>query len=505
MPTTVIRDCGWIVAWDGTRHVYHSGGDVAFADGALLQVGGRFDGEAEMVIDGRDRLVMPGLVDLHSHPSTEPAYRGIREEHGAPDMFQTGLYERSCACAADPEGQLATAEVAYCEVLLSGATTHADLSRPYPGWIGLMASSGLRGFVAPWFASAGWHMQSRTVLGFDWDEAAGRRQFEAALDLVEQARSHESGRLSGIVFPAQIETCTPELLREANAAAQERGLPIKTHIAQSVTEVLEILTRHGKTPVQYAAELGLLHPGMTFAHCIFIDDHSWLHLRSRRDLALLAESGVHVAHCPLPFARYGAVLEDFGRYRRAGVNVGIGTDTTPHNMIEELRWALNLCKTSTGDVHGTCLGDVFHAGTVGGALALGRDDIGRLAPGCRADLVLVDLQHPGMVPARDPLRRPGVPRGGPRRARGLCRRAEGRQRRPGRHAESRGRAGATDRSPGADGPEHGKPRLQGPQRRRDRAADAPGCADRAGPRHRPSAGGQARRRGGRAREPRLGA
>ena len=241
-------------------------------------------------------------------------------------------------------------------------------------------------------------------MAFDWDEAAGKREFADALALIEEARAHPSGRLGGVVFPAQIETCTPALLRDANAAALERGLPITTHIAQSVTEVLEIMARHGVTPVQYAADLGLLHPAMTLAHCIFIDDHSWLHLRSRRDLALVAGGGASVAHCPLPFARYGAVLEDFGRYRRAGVNVGIGTDTTPQNMIEEMRWALTLCKTGTGDVDGTSLVDVFHAATVGGARALLRDDIGRLAPGCRADLVLVDLQQPWMAPVRDPLR-----------------------------------------------------------------------------------------------------
>lgn len=132
MATTVIRDCGWIVAWDGDQHVYRCGGDVAFAGSRLLHVGGAYRGPAATVMDGRNRMVMPGLVDLHSHPSTEPAYRGIREEHGSRAMFMTGLYERSCAFRSDPEGQLAAAEVAYCEVMLSGATTLSDLSRPYP-------------------------------------------------------------------------------------------------------------------------------------------------------------------------------------------------------------------------------------------------------------------------------------------------------------------------------------------------------------------------------------
>jgi len=96
--------------------------------------------------------------------------------------------------------------------------------------------------------------------------------------------------------------------------------------------------------------------------------------------------------------------EDFGRYRRAGVNIGFGTDVAPHNLIEEMRLAAILARVSAEDINTTSTGELFLAATVGGASALGRDDIGRLAPGMKADLVLVDLTNPFMMPARDPLR-----------------------------------------------------------------------------------------------------
>ena len=118
----------------------------------------------------------------------------------------------------------------------------------------------------------------------------------------------------------------------------------------------------------------------------------------------MAESGTAVAHCPTPFARYGHVLEDFGRYRRAGVTMGIGTDCAPHNMLEEMARAAQLARIAAHDINTLTTADVFHAATVGGATALLRYDIGRLAEGARADLVLVDLKHPQMRPARDPLR-----------------------------------------------------------------------------------------------------
>jgi len=118
----------------------------------------------------------------------------------------------------------------------------------------------------------------------------------------------------------------------------------------------------------------------------------------------MADTGTSVAHCPTPFARYGHTLEDFGKYRRAGINVGIGTDTVPQNLLEEMRWATVLARIAAEDIRSTEMADVFHAATAGGARALLRDDIGRIAPGAKADLVLIDLDNPWMMPARDPLR-----------------------------------------------------------------------------------------------------
>src|SRR5579864_9239531 len=93
-----------------------------------------------------------------------------------------------------------------------------------------------------------------------------------------------------------------------------------------------------------------------------------------------------------------------GRYRRAGVNMGLGTDVAPHNLIEEMRLAAILARISAGDINTVKTADLFHAATVGGATALLRNDIGRLAPGMKADVVLVDLKNVFMQPARDPLR-----------------------------------------------------------------------------------------------------
>jgi 5-methylthioadenosine/S-adenosylhomocysteine deaminase len=407
MSTTLIKNAAWVIAWDeaAARHVYRRNVDVTFADDRVTFLGHGFTGTADRTIDGSMRLVMPGLIDIHSHPEHEPLYRGIREEHGLPSMHMTGLYERSQALSApDDEARAASAEFAYCELLLSGVTSLVDITVAWDGWIELFAKSGMRGFLAPGYASARWYLEDDRELRYAWDEARGRAGFSAALGVIEAARAHSCGRLSGVVSPMQIDTCSADLLRDSRDAATERGLPFTLHVAQSVTEVREMIRRHGKTPVQWARDLGLLGPGAILGHALFLDSHSWVRWHTNSDLAILGDTGTAVAHCPTPFARYGHVMENFGDYLRAGVTMGLGTDCSPHNLIEEMRKATVLAHIAARDITSVTAADLFHAATVGGANALLRDDIGRLAPGKKADIVLVDLACPQMQPDRDPLK-----------------------------------------------------------------------------------------------------
>ena len=165
-----------------------------------------------------------------------------------------------------------------------------------------------------------------------------------------------------------------------------------------------MIRRHGKTPIQWAYEIGILGPDAILGHALFLDTHSWIGWWTETDLKLIAETGSSVAHCPTPFSRYGQIMESFGGYLRAGINMGLGTDTAPHNLVEEMRKAAVLARIAARDVAAVTTSDLLDAATVGGAKALMRDDLGRIATDKKADLVLVDLALPQMIPARDPLR-----------------------------------------------------------------------------------------------------
>ena len=407
---TAIRNVSWAVAWDeaARRHVYRRDVDIRIADGRIADItaAGATPSAApgEQALDGRGMLVLPGLVNIHSHPTTEPAGRGVREDHGVPEQQMTGLFERLQAFRLDDAGRRAAAVMAYSEMLRAGTTTAMDLTSAFDGWFDTMAASGMRWYAGPAFASARWGMSAPQTVTWTWDEAAGRRAFQEAQAVMDAAERHPSGRIKAVVFPAQIDTVEEGLLRDAIALARQTGRPFTTHISQAVVEVREIIRRHGVTSAQYALRLGLLRPGTILGHCILLDDHPQIGWHTRRDLDVIADGGAAVAHCPQPFARYGVALNHFGRYRARGVTVGFGTDCAPHNLIEEMRLAIVAGRLMSADVHSVDTGTVFHAATVGGADALGRSDLGRLAPGCAADLVLVDLAHPLMQPARDPLR-----------------------------------------------------------------------------------------------------
>ncbi|MDP6688640.1 MAG: amidohydrolase family protein [Alphaproteobacteria bacterium] len=405
MAVTHFKNVDWIVAWDESRdsHAYLRGGDLVFADNEITFVGHGYDGDSDEVIEGNGRCLIPGLVNIHTPGCTEVLYRGIREDHSVRAHYMTGLYERSCAFSADPEDLKHSVQVSYSDLMMSGVTTLVDVTYPYPGWLDVIAQSGLRMYGAPTFNTSRWQLPNGHELGFIEDLPKGKKDYEAALASIEELRAHPSGRLSGILAPGQIENVTPDLLRESRQMARQLGIPWTTHAAQAVVEFHIMVRRHGITPIQFLAEMGTLGDGTIIAHAIFIDQNSWIGWHTSTDLGLLGDSGTAVAHCPTPFMRYGAILEHFGRYKDAGVVLGIGTDTIPHNLIEDMRSAAILGRVASHDGHVATTSDVFHAATVGGARALMRDDIGRLAVGAKADLAVLDLTNPVMMPVRDPL------------------------------------------------------------------------------------------------------
>ncbi|MGA0598355.1 amidohydrolase family protein [Enterovirga sp. CN4-39] len=406
-PITCFRAADWLVAWDegAGRHRYVRGGDLAFQGDTVIHASAaRFEGRCDEEIDAGGMCLLPGLVNIHTHTGSMPTFRGVREDLGNPNFYFSGLYEGWGLFMPPIERRSVCCTVAISEMLLSGVTTYVDMSYPFPGWVETVARSGIRSFVSPLFDSARVVAESDHAVRYEWSDDGGEGAYRRALDVLEVVESDRSGLLSPMMSPMAVDTVSPDLLRQSHAVAQERGWPYHLHAGMAVLEFQEMTRGTGQTPIQWLAKLGVLGPGTIIGHAIFLDHHSWLHWHTRSDLGILAESGSSVSHCPVVFARYGVLLESLGSYRRAGITVGIGTDTHPHNMLEEIRIAATNARIADEHMFSVTTADAFDAATIGGAEALGRRDIGRLAPGAKADILVADATHPMMLPLYDPIR-----------------------------------------------------------------------------------------------------
>jgi len=406
--TTVISNADWVVGFDGKGHRLIRNGTVAFQGNTITYVGDNYQGPVDTRIDGQCCVVIPGLINMHTHLALEARTKGFQDDISSRKLWMSGLYEfLSVWAAPDPEGVIDGLRFAVVELLKGGTTSVFDMV--WLDWLNdetlaVLEESGLRVFTGPMVRSARWYTPNGHKVLYEWDLEAGRRTFKAAVDFVEKRSGDWGGRLTGILSPAGVETIEPGLLREFMVAADQLKVPLQLHAAQTVHEHHEIMRRHGKSPVEFLAGHGVIGSQVTHGHGVFLAHHSMIRYPDHDGLELLATSGTNVSHCPWNFARRGLRLESFGSYLRRGVNVTIGTDTSPHDMMEEMRWAAMISKVTNRDAGLPTAAETFTAATLGGAKALGRDDLGRLAPGAKADLVVLDGWTMNMRPMRDPIK-----------------------------------------------------------------------------------------------------
>jgi len=399
---------GDIVAYHDGGHRLLRGGVLVIDDDRVAFVGRRYDGPVDRRVDAVGKLVIPGLVNIHCHATTEAGGRLIADV-GRRDFFQNGFLNYNAAPAGVPgldqrADRVLGGRFALVEMLRNGCTTVVEMGAADDALVATAGEIGIRAYLTPGYKSATYRIGGGGQLVYEWDETDGLRGLERARRFIERHHGAHGGRIRGMLFPLQVDTCSPDLLRATRKTADELSVGIEIHAGQNLLEFHEMLRRHGLTPVELLADTGLLGRDAILGHCIISTAHRLAALPQGRDLELLAASGTSVAHCPLVFARRGNALESFHSYRGAGVNVGLGTDTYPRDLISEMRWASLVCKIVEHDFTVATSADVFGAATLGGARALGRDDLGRLAPGAKADVVVLDLGKLRIGPYRDPIR-----------------------------------------------------------------------------------------------------
>jgi cytosine/adenosine deaminase-related metal-dependent hydrolase len=415
---------GWIVGFHAGAHALWRDGVVVFEDDRVLHVGARFDGTVDREIDARGKLVIPGLIDTHVHSGHRASHRLITDV-GRPDYYGQPFLDISVPregtrVGGDPRylrpddreadrGTELHARFTIAEMLRAGTTTFMEFGSQVRVQEALLAEVerlGLRAYLGPGYDSGRWVGDARGRLKRVVDEAAGQREFAEARRFIERVDGAVGGRVRGLLVPREVETCSLDLLRATRQAATELRMPITTHAAYNVIEFYELLREHRMTPVEILEQVGLLGPDLTVGHGN-LPAEGYPFYAGGREVELMGRHGVTISHCPVNIARRGRSLDSWDHYRKAGITIALGSDTYPRDLFMQMRMASYFGKVMSRNLRAATAAEVFDAATLGGARALGRDDLGRLAPGAQADIAIVDPTAGGTLrwgPVRDPIK-----------------------------------------------------------------------------------------------------
>lgn len=357
-------------------------GDVALRGGWIEAVGEVVPEPGDVVLDAAGGIVTAGLVNIHHH-----LYQWLTRGRAVDrDLFGwlTTLYP--VWARLDAADVHVAALVGLGELALTGCTCVADHHYLVPGGddtvfdaLGEAAHTvGVRLHLARGSMDLG---ASRGGLPPDHvveDRDAILTSTEAVI-----ARWHDGERIVVTVAPCSPFSVSAELMRESAELARAHGLRLHTHLAETLEEEADCLARFGCRPVQYVEELGWIADDVWIAHGIHLDD---------AEVARLGAAGTGVAHCPSSNGRLGAGMCRVRDLEAAGAPVGLGVDGPASNevggLLPELRQALITARLRSGRPGDLGPHDALRLATRGGAACLGRDDLGRLEPGARADVVI---------------------------------------------------------------------------------------------------------------------
>ncbi len=355
---------------------------VAVEGGKITSVGttrplGRFD----EVIDGQGNVLLPGLVNAHTHiPMT--AMRGYGDGHDLQDW----LYNYIFPVEAKWDGRAirACTALGLCEMIASGTTAIEDMYMYCDEICQEVAASGMNANIT----------RGTTHFGGAFDPVT-HADCVATREMTEQWHGYNGGQ---ILIDASIHgeyTSCPEVWEYLVGYAKEKGLGMHVHVSETQKEHDECVARHGLTPTQVLDKHGVFDVRAIAAHCVHTTPEDW---------AILAAKGVTAAHNPCSNLKLGSGIAPVVSMRKAGVNIAIGTDGVSSNnttdMFEDMKIAAMLQNGATRDPLALLPSDALRMATVNGAKALGRNS-GRIAAGCDADLILVDFTHPNLMPRHD--------------------------------------------------------------------------------------------------------
>ncbi|MEO2259420.1 amidohydrolase [Paenibacillus amylolyticus] len=356
-------------------------GDIRVEGDRIVQIANHIPPQPEEeIIDGRNKVAMPGLINAHQHTPMS-LFRGFSNDLKLMDWLERKMLPAEARM--NTEDIYWGAKLSIAEMIRSGTTAFADMYIHMNEIAEVVKQTGIRASL---------------TRGMVFLEDDGGRRLQEAIDLVQRWSGAAEGRITTMYGPHSPYTCPMEPLREVIAMAVTEDIPLHIHLAETKEEVVKIRERYGMTPTEYLEEAGMFEQAhVLLAHGVHLN---------RRDIGRLKGMRGGVAHNPVSNLKLGCGIAPITEMLAQGINVGIGTDgagsATTMDMFEEIKAATWLQKLNYGDPTRLPAKEVLHMATRGSASLLGlQDEVGVLEVGRKADLILIDLVKPHLQPVHE--------------------------------------------------------------------------------------------------------
>lgn len=376
---------GTVITMDGEDSVIENGA-VAVKGENIAEVGkaGELSTcKASKTIDARGGIIMPGLINTHTHASMT-IFRGLADD--LPLMAWLNDHIFPAEAGLTPEKVYDGALLACAEMILSGTTCFCDMYLFEDHVAQAAKEAGMRAVVGEVLFDFPSPNYGSLEKGFAYTEM-----------LVEKYRNDPLINIA--VEPHSTYLCAPGLLEKASLLAQKNDLLLVIHVSETKNEISEINEKYGLTPVGFLASLGVLSPNLLACHCVHLTED---------DIALLKKHDVKVAHNPESNMKLASGIAPAPELLKMGVCVGIGTDGCASNnnldIFHEMSMAAKLGKVHMHDPAAMNAKSVLRMATIDGARALGLSGItGSLEPGKKADIIILDTRKPHLTPMYNPV------------------------------------------------------------------------------------------------------
>ena len=406
----------YVVGFDGKDHEIIVDGEVVYQGSDIVYVGKHYEGQVDETEDVGNAVIMPGFIDLNALGDIDhdiihlEAYQDVRNSIRPSEEYYEHMHE-----LMTPEEEAFKSLFAYAQLIMNGVTTAMPItSTYYKKWAETYEEQeaaahhagnlGLRIYLSPSYQSGFDVVRADGSMAVRFKEEEGEKGLLRAVEFCKKFDGAYDGLIRACLEPERIECQTEKNLLETKKYSKELGCPIKLHAAQGMFEYQYIKEKTGRSPIQYLYDLGFLEGGnVGIPHCYYCRGTKWVEDKGD-DLALLAETGTTAIHCPIIIGRSGHYLNSFAEYRRRNINIAVGTDTFPPDFFQNIRTASMYSRMQEDRAEGSTYADIYRAVTLGGAKMLGRDDLGRLCKGAKADMIVVGLDDFHMGAIDDPVR-----------------------------------------------------------------------------------------------------